>query len=277
MQEMSIAPITRDVAREMIVNNHYSKTWHGPTFGRYSLGCFDSTGTLQGVAAYGYLMNPQSYTRLADINDVSEIVELNRLWLSDEMGHNSESKFLGLTFKWLREHTPVQVIQSFADGRLGVGTIYKATNFGYYGYSKTQFYRHKESGVTYHNVAFDNTKTAGPFVDRNVEWCEGVLEPFKVKSYRYMLGLNRRARKAIKLPPLPYPEYERGEIPNDPGFERGVNVLVRASLVAEIMGRDDSAQTIRAYVEDRFPAAAIEQARDKAETNKHVLALRAKF
>lgn len=276
MQGMSIAPVSYATARDMITAHHYSGKWNA-SFGRYNIGCFDSSGTLQGVAVYGNLMNPASYSKLANVNSADEVIELNRLWLSDEMGHNSESRFLGLTFKWLREHTPVQVIQSFADGRLGVGTIYKATNFGYYGYSLSQFYRHVGTGITYHHAPFDNTNRPTPFVDRNTEWCEGVLEPFKVKTYRYMLGLNRRARKAIKLAPLPYPEYERGEIPNEPGFERGVNVLVRAALVAEILGRDDAAQTIRAYVEDRFPAADIEQARDRAETNKSVLALKAKI
>lgn len=60
--------------------------------------------------------------------------ELRRLVCIDDTPKNTESYFIGQTFKWLKENTDAEVIVSFADKHYGhEGIIYKATNFYFAG------------------------------------------------------------------------------------------------------------------------------------------------
>jgi hypothetical protein len=64
-------------------------------------------------------------------------LELARLYISDEAGRNSESRFIGWCLRWLRRNTKVRTIISYADPEHGhLGTIYAASNFRYYGLEK---------------------------------------------------------------------------------------------------------------------------------------------
>lgn len=63
--------------------------------------------------------------------------ELARLWLSDELPHNSETWFIARGIKHVRvAHRDVQILVSYADPAAGhEGTIYKAANWTYEGLS----------------------------------------------------------------------------------------------------------------------------------------------
>ena len=57
------------------------------------------------------------------------------MWIDDTLGKNAESVLIAASLKLLRKADPnIVAVQSFADGRLGCGTIYKASNFRYYGF-----------------------------------------------------------------------------------------------------------------------------------------------
>ena len=132
-----IREIEYGVARDMIVTNHYSKKWN-TAFGTINFGVFRDD-TLLGCAVFGNLMNTKSYKNITDLGPKS-VIELNRLWLSDDLQRNAETLMLSACFKILRKKYPyIKYVQSFADGRLGCGTIYKAANFGYYGYTFSSF------------------------------------------------------------------------------------------------------------------------------------------
>ena len=60
------------------------------------------------------------------------VVELNRLWLSDELQRNSESRFLAQCLKAM----PPRIVVSYADLAFGhVGIVYRAANFRYAGWT----------------------------------------------------------------------------------------------------------------------------------------------
>lgn len=84
--------VDRRTAKEMIVKNHYSHKWNAQ-FGRINIGVFKEERLL-GVAVFGFMMNANSYKSIANI-EKNEIVELNRLWIGDELGHNAETIMLG--------------------------------------------------------------------------------------------------------------------------------------------------------------------------------------
>lgn len=199
--------VPTSVAKPMIVENHYSGKWN-TSFGKVNVGVFRDD-MLLGVAVFGNLMNPNSWRKIADVGP-DGVLELNRLWISDELGHNAETLLLGASWRILRsEHPHVKAVQSFADGRLGVGTIYKASNFRYYGFSESLFFEDTETGEVFHKVPLENTKRPKGFLGKNRRYLDGKLRPFKVKTYRYIYPLYRNTK--ILLDERPYPEYEKGE------------------------------------------------------------------
>ncbi|MEX1427402.1 hypothetical protein [Enterococcus sp. GC40] len=213
--------VDRRTAKEMIVKNHYSHKWNTP-FGQVNIGVFKEERLL-GVAVFGFMMNPNSYKSIANI-DKNEIIELNRLWIDDELGHNAETIMLGACWKILRADYPhIKLVQSFADGRLGCGTIYKAANFKYYGYHKTLFFHNEADGTALHKVPLENTSSATGFLQRNKDYLDGNLKPFRVKTYRYIYPLQKCE---IYLKEQPYPEYDKGEIPV-PDYRHSVSLLAR--------------------------------------------------
>ena len=135
--------------------------------------------------------------------------ELNRMWIDDELGHNAESILIAASIKLLRRLDPDLVaVQSFADGRLGCGTIYKAANFQYYGFHITKFLRNRRSGEIVHEQIFTNSASPSCFLRANVGMLLGDFEVFHVKTYRYIYPLDKRFRY-IK-PQQPYPAYAKG-------------------------------------------------------------------
>src|SRR5699024_486177 len=118
--------VPQSEARALCLERHYSRIWHH-AFGAYNYGMTDSDGKLIGVAVYGHMKNPASTASIADVRR-GELVELNRLWIDDSAGRNAETQLMAYAHRELRRNTPVRIIQSFADGRLGVGTIYQAAS-----------------------------------------------------------------------------------------------------------------------------------------------------
>lgn len=231
--QLSVERISKNLAREVCIKNHYSGKWN-TAFGILNFGLFKND-VLLGVAVYGHPMNPKSWPKITTTNP-SKCIELNRLWLDDELGKNSESWFLGKTFDLLRQEG-VSLIQSFADGRLGVGTIYQATNFGFYGSHKTMFHS-TDDGQTLHNNKFKDTSRLSSMVWRNVLMAEGKTKTFQVQTYRYLHALDKVAKKQILLESMPYPKQRLGmvELPN---FLPPVNQIARAAAIAFCLGQTE--------------------------------------
>lgn len=261
--------VEKAVAKEMCVKNHYSHKWNTP-FGAANYGVYRDDELL-GVAVYGHPMNPKSWGSITT-TPADQCLELNRLWIDDVLGMNTETWLMGQSFKKLREDG-YSLVQSFADGRLGVGTIYQAANFTYHGYHETTFHRDTTTGETYHDTQFSNTANATGMLFRNYGHVEGRFESFKVRTYRYLLPLNKTARRSILLPSKPYPKERAGELRID-DYTPPPMQLARCVALAEAMG-DPREAAFRAYlptITDRDPDALIAAQRE----NRWVRALAAR-
>lgn len=207
--KLIVKEIPKILAKETIIKNHYSHSFYH-TFGVLNFGIFLDDKYL-GCAVFGWLKVPNSYKKIRSDIERNEILELNRLWVDDELGKNSESVFLSLCFKQIKnKYKHIKIIQSFADGRLGCGTIYKASNFKYYGFHKTPFFRDLETNKTYNEMVFHSSTRPG-VITRNLIMINGNFEKFYVKTYRYLYCLDGKYEKVL-LKEQPYPEYEKGEI-----------------------------------------------------------------
>lgn len=205
-----IKPVNKALAKEMIVKNHYSHKWNDGGFGVHNFGIFraDEPDRCLGVAVYGYMKNPKARI-FAHPNPEAWMCELNRMWIDDELGHNAESILIAASIKLLHRIDPACVaVQSFADGRLGCGTIYKASNFQYYGFHLTKFLRNVRSGEMVHEQIFTNSTSPSGYLRANVGMLLGDFECYAVKTYRYIYPLDKHFRfyKAQQ----PYPAYDKG-------------------------------------------------------------------
>lgn len=241
--DLTVDSIDVELAREIICSRHYSRKWN-TAFGTRNYGIYRGNELL-GVAVYGNPMNPGSWSGITD-SDSKWCLELNRLWIDDELLSNSETWFLKKTMDALSDEG-YQLIQSFADGRLGVGTIYQAANFGYYGWHDTLFHEQLETGEFWHDTPFTNTAVPGGMVFRNLMHARGELKSFRVKTYRYLFPLNKRARRQIKLESLPYPKARDGVIPV-PNYQPPMAQIARAVALANRMQQFKNAAILTDYL-----------------------------
>lgn len=251
--------ISKNESKKIIIKNHYSHTWNNG-FGTVNIGVFKNDELL-GCAVFGNLMNPKSYSKIAEINK-DNILELNRLWISDELGHNAESMLLGACWRILKKcHPQVKIIQSFADGRLGVGTIYKATNFKYYGKKTTKFYRNKNTGEIRHRAIYTNILRLNTILKHADDMVSDNLELLEVNSYRYLYLLDKSV--SIKLKEKPYPEYQKGVTVKKAIWSNGV--LANLYVMLNHTGNFELAEKALSLItEDK------ELFLKKANENKHI-------
>ena len=229
-----IKRVSKELAKEMIIANHYSHKWNGG-FGVYSYGIYraEDLNRCLGVAAYGYMKNPRAKI-FEHPNPKAWMIELNRMWISDELGHNAETVLIGASLKLLRRADPnIVAVQSFADGRLGCGTIYKASNFDYFGYHRTIFLRNKRSGEVVHQQILTDTTAKTGYLRANMAYLLGDFDIFRVKTYRYIYVFDRRNFR-FSLKQQASPPYERGEEPFDWGRDREAIKAKMAELLTAI-------------------------------------------
>lgn len=201
-----IKQIDKSIAKDLIITNHYSHKWNS-AFGKYNFGIFKDE-KLMGVAVFGYMQNPRAKIFTCN-NKEAYIIELNRMWIDDELNKNAESILISSSIKLIKQlDKNVCAIQTFADGRIGCGTIYKASNFKYCGFKYSIFWQNIETNEVYHNIILTNTSRKTAYVKTNTEYLNNKLKAFRVKTYRYIYILDKSF--AFKFKEEQYPEYNKG-------------------------------------------------------------------
>ena len=87
-------------------------------------------GVLKGAAQFGPSIDKRRMASSLGCG-MNEVLEINRLAISDDLGKNTESRVLGVCIRMIKKQYPfIRAIVSFADGcQCGDGTIYRAANF----------------------------------------------------------------------------------------------------------------------------------------------------
>lgn len=229
---LSFKEIDYDTAKKMIIENHYSHKWN-TSFGKINIGVFENDELL-GVAVFGNLMNPKSFKSFNRDFEQNNVIELNRLWIDDRLGGNTETILMKASFDIIRKkYKHIKLIQSFADGRLGCGTIYKAMNFKYYGYNETLFFENTITNEIFHKVPMENTARPDGLIKLNYMYMKNQLKPFKVKTYRYLYPLYKNIK--IELEEKPYPDYKKG-LEYIENYKHNEKLYHRAFVLSYILG-----------------------------------------
>ena len=225
--KVSLRPIDKRIARDMIEKNHYSGRLSSC---RYPLGIFydedsqhqffDKNEKLIGVACYGFPVGRRVVGSIfkEEIIQNKNILELTRLFIHDGYGKNIESLAISLSFKWMKQHASnIKVLISYADPEQSHdGAIYQATNWIYQGCGDFQLaptyslrvnedddWMHSRSVYSkYGSAAPENLKKA---IGRDF-WLKKEASKHR---YIYFLGNkreNRHFKKMMKHPIMDYPK-----------------------------------------------------------------------
>jgi hypothetical protein len=204
LSKIVLKEIEPKLANKIICENHYSGTVAQGV--QFHIGIFYEN-KLHGVAQFGYGIRPKDTCKWVKDTNPNEYLELNRLWIDDELGMNSESKTISLCLKYVKQRKPeLKWIISFADGMMGkVGTIYQATNFIYTGFRKDGGIWMTKDGERLHSVSLWHKHGT---ISRSV--LEGIYgKPlYKVfgGQHRYFYFYDKKYIKNLITPVQPYPK-----------------------------------------------------------------------
>lgn len=220
MEKYLIREITKDEAVEFIHAYHYSKIL--PRLTKHYLGFFGEDGLI-GVVTLGWGTQPkQTIKKILYQDDVTteDYFEIGKMCFAPSLNNNhyTGSHIMSLLVKWMKNNTEANYLYTLADGIMGkVGYVYQASNFKYLGSFKTTVYRDKKTGEKIHprsakqlcieNAEWENKKKVFWLTHDFMEY-KG-LEKINGLMYRYILPLNKKARKTLnKYPDLEYPKDE---------------------------------------------------------------------
>lgn len=199
------------VANSIIEKNHYSGTSVKGV--KYHIGIFYNTYLL-GVAQYGFGIMPKKTSQWVKNTKQDEFLELNRLWLDDKLGFNSESYIIAKSLKMVKKLNPkLKWVISFADGMMNKnGTIYQASNFIYTGFRKDGGVWYTKDGERLHSVSlWHKHKTTERRVLEDI-YGTPLYKVFG-GQYRYFYFFDKKCISDLIVEILPYPKID--QIKND--------------------------------------------------------------
>ena len=188
---------------KLIATNHYSKK---VTSNRWRSFAVYYNGILSGGLQIGYGIRPEMKTHIIENATSESVKEFDRMWLSDIMPKNSESRVIGMLIKYLRHNYPeLKVLISYADGIRGnIGTIYQATNFIYIGEVAGEFYFIPSKNEWVHPVSMYHRH--GTRANKALKDIYPDIKHIRGPQYRYVYFINRGWRNKLKIPSVKYPK-----------------------------------------------------------------------
>ena len=200
--DFTVELVQRNAVVGFIEKHHYSHNINGVQsyyhFGLFRDGKFGLPEMI-GAMLYAMPSMPSTAKKYNPINP-DKCFELRRLVCIDDTPTNTESYFIGQTFKWLKQNTDIEVIVSFADEEYGhSGIIYKATNFEYLG-TTSPSKKLIVDGKEYHSRSLNQSdrpygrelKRRYDAGDENIYW-----KNTKFKHI-YVYYFNKKIQKQIK-------------------------------------------------------------------------------
>ena len=203
LHDLRLIPISRVAAKILIVRNHYSHSLPGGT--KMSFGTILNSRLL-GVMTFG--VGPFYGYKLVDGATPDDVVTLTRLWLSDELPRNSESKVLGIALRSLKRDTSLKFVLAYSDPAFGhLGTIYQATNWLYTGLSTATPLYDIGDGTLHHSRSLAHQLGSHSIRYLTLQGINAKAIPQSAK-HRYIYFLDESWRSRLGVAVLPYPKKE---------------------------------------------------------------------
>jgi hypothetical protein len=163
-------------------------------------------GKLLGVMTFG--VGPFYGYKLVNGASPDDVITLTRLWLSDELPRNSESKVLGIALRSLRKDSSLKFVIAYSDPTFGhFGTIYQATNWLYTGLSSATPLYDIGDGTLHHSRSLAHQLGSHSIHYLTSQGIAARIVPQQAK-YRYIYFLDALWKSRLSMPVLPYPKKE---------------------------------------------------------------------
>lgn len=202
---LAVRVISRGHANALMRANHYSHSVSKSS--TIHLGVYWQS-RLVGALQYGFAMNAASQASVVEGTRIDEYLELNRMWISDEMPRNTESAAIAQSIHYIKAVRPrVAWIQSFADERCSrLGVVYQAANFLYCGFHVSTFY--ELDGRFFHNSLATRQRIDNRASARTIQGGLDRATRYDFRQFRYVKFLKRGWQHRLRYPVLPYPKLE---------------------------------------------------------------------
>ncbi len=206
LQSILVQPIPFVAAKRILENHHYLHSLPGGT--KLAFGAFVE-GKLLGAITFG--VGPYNAFSLVEGACPDNCLALTRLWLSEELPSNSESRVISVCLRYLRKYTTLKFIMTYADPAQGhVGTIYQATGWLYTGLSEATPKFDIGDGISRHSRSL-----AHAFGSHSLKYLSerglNVKVLPQIPKHRYIYFLDKNCRNKLRAPMLPYPKKETNE------------------------------------------------------------------
>jgi len=203
LQSIRVRPIPFVAAKKILVRHHYLHSLPGGT--KLAFGAFVEDKLL-GALTFG--AGPHNAFALVDGACPDNCLTLTRLWLSEKLPPNSESRVISVCLRYLKKYTTLKFIITYADPAQGhAGIIYQATGWLYTGLSEATPKFDIGDGLARHSRSL-----AQAFGSHSLKYLSGRGLKIKVlpqiPKYRYIYFLDQNYRNRLKTPALPYPKKE---------------------------------------------------------------------
>ncbi|RKZ95344.1 MAG: hypothetical protein DRQ40_03910 [Gammaproteobacteria bacterium] len=209
-EQLIAKPISRADAKKMVIRNHYMKTF--PSGAKLYIGIFDKdTERAVGVCVMGYsTATEKKVQKLCFGLSKGEIIEMQRLWISDDYGHNSESYVLAKIMKLIKQKTRLKVVFTHAGGcKNDCGIVYQASSWLYFGREKCNDFYLTAAGEYKNIIApmrFGRVNSKGKTPQQVGEELFGAGKMVDSWRYSYIYPLDKGIRRRLAKLAEEYPK-----------------------------------------------------------------------
>lgn len=136
VRSLEVRKVSPNTISHLIEHRHYLHSMPAVTrlcFGVYLGDSLEGAVVFTSGSRHGY--------KLLQAAKPSDVSVLARLWLSDLLPKNSESRVIGFVVRYIQKSTDWKLLLSYADPAVGhAGTIYQATGWIYLGHTEPESY-----------------------------------------------------------------------------------------------------------------------------------------
>lgn len=206
---LSVSPINLADAKKITIARHYMRTW--PQGAALAFGLF-MQGSCLGVMVLGYA--PTTERKIAKhCNNIrrEQYIELQRTWVSDKLGHNTESWMMARVMRALKSAGIWLVLTHSGGCKDDVGFIFQASGWLYFGAVKCNdfykttagAYKNLVSAMRFGRVPKEIIKK-GPQASGQYLFGDGQI--IEARRHLYLYPINKGLRARLKKSTLPFPK-----------------------------------------------------------------------
>jgi hypothetical protein len=230
LDSLCVKPIALKDAKKIVVSKHYMKTC--PQGSCLAFGLFFN-GKCSGVMMLGYAPTTEKKIgKIVNNLEKKEVIELQRTWISDTIGHNAESWMMGKVMQYLKSMN-IKVALTHSGGcKNDVGFIFQASGWLYFGFEKcNDFFRTKNgeyknlvSAMRFGRVPKETLKQGAEAIGT---FLFGDGELINARRHLYLYPVNKGIRRRLSKISLPFPKdpaiFRKDQRWVEEGFARGEN------------------------------------------------------